>query len=188
MSPDRLGFMQPIRSCLPSSPAGACIDTATRHVKPKASLYSQYICCPGAQLCGDHLCFGQLYKHLGSRLDDRHLIEDGGSVICNDDLSIRLAHLLMHSSHHLFSGKKSTHRYLCCVHKIFMQCCIDLQRQDQQIEILEAVCSQPHHLVHAPWPQASSHGICDCFCCIDISYSHVPLFRVTPVHVKKSLD
>ena len=42
MLPERLGFMQPIRSCFPSSLAGACINTATRHVKPKAPLYSKY--------------------------------------------------------------------------------------------------------------------------------------------------
>ena len=44
------------------------------------------------------LSFGQLNKHLGCRLDDRHLVEDGGSVICDDDLSVRLAYLLMQIS------------------------------------------------------------------------------------------
>ncbi len=48
--------------------------------------------CDEVMVCTD-LSFGQLHKHLGCRLDDRHLVQDGGSIIGDDDLSIRLADL-----------------------------------------------------------------------------------------------
>ena len=45
------------------------------------------------------LSLGKFHKHLRCRLDDGHFVEDGGSVICDDDLPVGLAHLCMQSSH-----------------------------------------------------------------------------------------
>ena len=59
----------------------------------------------------EHLCLCQLYKHLGSRLDDRHLVQDGGSIISDDDLPIRLADLLVQT------GNKTRLHSSCTVFK-----------------------------------------------------------------------
>lgn len=35
-----------------------------------------------------HLRLGQLHQHLGCWLSDSHLLEDGGPVVCDDDLTV----------------------------------------------------------------------------------------------------